>query len=74
MMCFFSQTKWLQYLKNLTKQRRPFKTLCAKGLWETGLCRFFVIRKNGYCLQFFQLLCLLHYGLIPRLALKMKIF
>lgn len=52
-MCFFSQTKWLQYLKNLTKQRRPFKTLCAKGLWETGLCRFFVIRKNGYCLQFF---------------------
>jgi hypothetical protein len=40
-------------LAELLKGERPIRNLVGRLLWQTGLCRRFTIRKNGYVLRFF---------------------
>jgi FkbM family methyltransferase len=37
----------------LLKGDRPVRNLAGRLLWQTGLCRRFTIRKDGYSLRFF---------------------
>ena len=37
----------------LLKGDRPVRNLAGRLLWQTGLCRRFTIRKDGYVLRFF---------------------
>ncbi len=40
-------------LAELLRGDRPIRNLTGRLLWQTGLCRRFTIRKDGYILRFF---------------------